>query len=130
MTVAEMARRLDIAWCGGGCGLSEYRHRRGVMFMGVVHYAERRFTRRGAKALLMLVARMRREADPGYLNIAEWDWWYVWHDATEASRLARTLGFVLPARLFDHERELCRLLAARRYVNLSAYPAAYAWSHR
>lgn len=129
MTVDEMAARLDIPWCPGGCGLSESRHRTGTIFLGVVHYSRRRFTKRGAKNLLMLVARRAREMDPEYLNIPLYDWWYVYADSVAASKLAfNLLGIRLPAHLFDRERALCRDLAARRNVRLSKYRKTYEWS--
>ena len=74
-TISEMATRLDVPWCGGGCGLSKTKHREGCLFLGVVHFADRRFTRRAARNLLLLVARMKRESDDQYLNHEVYDWW-------------------------------------------------------
>ena len=129
MTVEEIGVALGVPICTGGCGLSASRHRTGTIFLGVIHFAERRFTKRGAKNLLMLVARRAREMDPGYLNIALYDWWYVYSDSVVAFRLARgDLGIRLPAHLFDRERARCRDLAARRNVRLSKYRRVYEWS--
>lgn len=129
MTITEMAARLEVPTCTGGCGLSRTRHRTGCIFMGVVHFAERRFSRRAAKNYLMLVARMDREADGEYLNrIDLYDWFYVYVDSVTAARMAKQLGFRLPASIFEREREMVRLLAARRGVKLSRYKKVYQWS--
>lgn len=129
MTVTEIAAALDVPVCVGGCGLSISRHRAGVIDpFGIIHFAERRFTKRGAKNLLILVARITREQDPGYLNIPLYDWFYLWSDCTTAAAYAGDLGFRLPAHLFNRERALCRDLAARRNVRLSKYRRVYEWS--
>lgn len=126
-----MSQHLGVAWCGGGCGLSATRHRQGCLFLNVIHWKERRFTRRAARTYLMLVARMRREADPGFLNEPDlYDWLYVYIDSTEAGRLAMQLGFRLPAAVFDHQREQVRAMAARRGVKLSKRTKVYAWLNR
>ena len=115
--------------CLGGCGLSATRHRTGTIDpFGTVHFADRRFTRRAAKNLLLLIAQRDREEDPGFLNVELYDWFYLWRDSTTAVRLAANLGFRLPSRLFDGERELCRMLASRRGVKLSKYKRVYQWS--
>lgn len=128
MTIRQLAERLDVPWCGGGCGLSATRHREGCVFLNVVHFAERRFTRRAARNFLLLVARMDRESDDGYLNIDTFDWWYLYKDSVTAQRMAQKAGIRIPARLFDHQREMCRLLAARRGVRLSRYRKVYQWA--
>lgn len=127
MTIRDMADRLGVPTCTGGCGLSATRHRTGCIFLGVVHFAERRFSRRAAKNYLMLVARRDREMNDGYLNHEVYDWWYVWHDSVTAAVMARLLGFRLPAAIFARERALCRLLADRRGVKLSRYRRVAAW---
>jgi hypothetical protein len=123
-----MARRLGVTWCGGGCGLSATRHREGCIYLGVIHYRERRFTRRAARTFLMLVARLDRETDDGYLNIELYDWFYLWRDSVSAAQMAKTLGFRLPASVFDQQRNQCILLAARRGVNLTKYRRVYQWA--
>lgn len=130
MTITEMGTRLDVSTCTGGCGLSVTRHREGAVFMGIVHFADRRFTRRAAKNYLMLVARRDREADAGYLNNIElYDWFYTYLDAVNATRMAKTLGFRLPAAIFNRERSLCQILAANRGVRLSKYKKVWNWAH-
>lgn len=116
--------------CWGGCGLSERRHERGVLFLGIVHFADRRFTRRGARNLLMLLARREREADPGFLNDPIFDFLYPALDALRAQELALEAGFRLPARLFDRERAKARSLAARRSAAISRYPRLRSWLRR
>mgnify|MGYP001558438609 CR=1 FL=1 len=73
--IAEMALALNVPTCTAGCALSKTRHREGVIDgFGIIHFAERRFSRRSAKNYLMLVARLWREGDPEYLNIELFDW--------------------------------------------------------
>ena len=129
MKIAEMGRHLDIPTCTGGCGLSATRHREGCVFLNVVHFAERRFTRRAARNYLLLAAKQQRIIDEGYLNdIDLYDWMYVALDSMQAARFARELGFRIPSHLFDRQREMCRLLAARRGVKLSRYRNVQEWS--
>ena len=132
MSIREMADRLGVRWCGGGCGLSEWRHRGGAIDpFGVLHFSERRFTKRAARNFLVLAAKQRRLADPGYLNVPMYDWWYVWSDSRVAAKMARELGFVIPARLWDEQKEECRMLAMRRGIRLHRdYPAVWAWCRR
>lgn len=127
MTISEITARFGV--CTGDCGLSDRRHRLGVIDpFGTAHYANRRFTRRAAKNLLVLIARRNRTSDTGYLNVEVYDWWYVYDDSVTAERMALGLGFRLPARLFDRERAMCRLMADRRGVKLSAYRRVMEWS--
>jgi hypothetical protein len=127
--IAHMAEALMAPTCTGGCGLSKTRHREGCIFMGVIHFAERRFSRRTAKNYLMLVARLWREGDPDFLNDDDlYDWLYIYLDSTEAARLAVTLGFRIPGHLFNPERRLCALLAQRRGVKLSRRRKVYQWA--
>ena len=129
MTVTEMGERLEVPTCTGGCGLSATRHRTGCVFLNVVHFAERRFSKRAAKNYLLLVARMDREADGEYLNnIDLYDWFYCYIDSVNAARMAKQLGFRLPASIFARERAMVRLLANRRGVKLTKYRKVYQWS--
>ena len=121
MTVEEIAARIGEPVCTGGCGLSARRHRDGIIDpFGIVHFGERKFSRRSLRNLLLLVARARREADPEYLNIDLYDWLYLYLDSVTAANLARTLGVVIPARLWDDRRALCLNLARQRGVRLGA----------
>lgn len=116
MTYTEMATRLDVPYCGG-CSITARSHRRGFLFLGVVHFGERRFTRRGAKHFLMLVAKAKRQASPEYINDDRlFGWWYIYHDAVEAQAMASQLGFRIPARLFSADRARCRYLARKSTV--------------
>jgi hypothetical protein len=128
MTLHNVITAPGICW--GGCGLSERRHERGVIFLDVVHFADRRFTKRGARNLLMLLARREREADPGFLNDPIYDFLYPALDALRAQELAGEAGFRLPARLFDREREQARALAERRHVSIRRYPKLRSWLRR
>ena len=115
-------------WNGHACPVSARRHERGMLDgMGLVHFADRQFTRRGAKRLLILVARRTREKDPGFLNNEMYDWYYVYKDAVEAQKLALEHGFRLPAHIFEKERGLAKTLASRRHVSLRRYPRFKSW---
>lgn len=129
-TVGDLARRLDLRWCPGECGLSSTRHRRGFIFCSVIHYGDRRLTVQTARTLLMLAARNDREQDGGYLNSEMYDWWYRWHDSVAAYRMAQSVGIRLPARVFDRERAECLRLAERRGVRLSRYRRVQQWATR
>ena len=115
-TTRDLSARLPVAVCEGGCGLSETRHRRGCVFMQVVHYADRRLTVQTARNLLLLAARAEREADPQYLNIDLFDFWYCYADSIRAYNMGLACGVRLPRRAFDRERAECRRLAAKRQV--------------
>jgi hypothetical protein len=112
------------------CGLSERQHRKGVIDpFGVVHFMDRRFTRRALRNFLLLVARRDREyGDLDYLNIPGYDWYYLWSDETTASMWAASLGVRLPARLSAQSRWKCLTLARKAGVKLSKRPAIYAWA--
>jgi hypothetical protein len=113
------------------CPVSQRRHERGMIDgFGVIHFADRRFTKIGAKNLLMLIAKRDREDDPGFLNDPIYDFLYPALDALRAQQLAGEMGFRLPARLFDKEREQARTLAARRHVSIRRYPRLRSWLAR
>lgn len=96
---------------------------------GVVHYSDRRFTRRALRNLLLLVARRNREADPAYLNLPQYEWYYLWSDNVTASRMALDLGVRLPAHLSHLDRLRCLQSAAHQGVRLSKRSAIYSWAH-
>ena len=129
-TVSQIAADLDVRVCLGGCGLSATRHREGCNFLGVTHFAERsHMTHRAARNLLLLLAKAQREADLGYLNIDVFDWKYEHIDAVQAGRMARRVGFVLPAKLLDPNRVACIVKARNRGILLAQdYPAIYQWA--
>lgn len=117
--------------CDGACGLSDAEHWKGVIDgFGVAHYANRRFTRRSLRNLLLLVARRDRKADAGWLNDDSlFAYYYLWHDNVAASRMAMDLGVRLPARLSRLDRLRCLQLAKRSGVRLSKRSAVYAWAN-
>jgi len=127
MTIHEAATIYGI--CTGGCGLPD--HWRGVIDpFGVVHYANRRFTRRALRNMLLLLAKARREhSDPRFLNIPEYDWYYLWWDNVMAYELAMDMGVRLPARLSRLDRLRCRQQARRAGIPLSTRSAIYKWVH-
>ena len=129
-TYRQMARDLGVPMCGGGCGIASWVRDHDAGFVdpfNTVHFRERRFTRRGARNFLLLVARWERMNDPEMLNDLDlFDWEYQHRDAVRAQSLARQLGFRIPAHLFDYEREMCLLLARKRGVTLP--PTIRAWA--
>ena len=128
-TIGDLAARLDLVWCSGGCGLSENRHRKGVVFLNVIHLSDRRLTVQTARTLLLLAAQNAREQDGGYLNNLDlYGFLYEWTDSVAAYRMGCSVGIRLPARVFDAKRAECRRLAAMRGVKLSRYRAAFQWA--
>jgi hypothetical protein len=128
MTISEAAAQYGV--CMSGCGIPAGDHWKGIIDpFGVAHYSSRRFTRRALRNLLLLVARRNRLADPGYLNIRGYDWYYLWLDNVEASRMAMDVGVRLPAKLSRLDRLRCQQLAARQGVRLSRRSSLYAWAH-
>lgn len=117
-------------WNGQPCPVSAARHRRGTEDgMGLIHYADRRLTKRSVKRLLMMVAARNRRKDPEFLNDPVYDFLYPYLDSVEAQRLAQTFGSMrLPARLFDVEREVVRYRAAMRGVALGSPWIGRRWS--
>lgn len=106
------------------------RHLRGFIdVFGVVHYTDRRFTRRALRNMLLLVARRDREADPGYLNLPRYDWYYLWSDNVTANRMALDLGVRIPAFLSRLDRMRCIQSAERWNIRLSKRSAIYSWAH-
>lgn len=131
MTFTDACLALEIKQiCFGGCGLSERRHRLGAVFLGVVHWRERRMSRRALRNFLLLVAKRDREANPEFLNIPELTWYAIWSDNTEAGRLAARVGIRLPAALSINDRLRTLTLARKRGVSLSHRPRIYAWATR
>ena len=130
MTYQEMADQLGVPFCPGGCGITTRSHDQGFLFFGVLHFTDRRFTRRGAKNFLMQVAYRARHIDEFWLNDPRFDWMYLHNDSVMAQKFAGKLGFRIPASLFDEERERCILLARKRGIKLSRYPEVYAWAKR
>lgn len=128
MTIHDIAQQCGV--CDDpACGLPEDAHLRGFIDpFGVVHYTDRRFTRRSLRNLLLLVARRDREADPGYLNLPQYEFYYLWKDNVTASKLALYFGYRLPARLSRKDRLRCLQLVRRYKVNLTRRPALYAWA--
>lgn len=133
MTFVDVCLALEIkSVCFGECGLSATRHRTGVIDpFDVIHWSDRRMSRRALRRFLLLVARRERMHDPYYLNDPKYNWQYLHIDNTEAGRLAATLGIRLPAALSRNDRLACLTLARKAGVRLSAsHPAIYAWARR
>lgn len=113
-----------------GCGLDPYRQR-GTLFLGVLHWRERRVTRRGLRQFLLLVARRDREADPGYLNERRFRWLYLYLDEMAANDLAGRLGVRFPVAFSRAERSRCLWYAGKARARITlAHPAAYSWAVR
>jgi len=116
--------------CAGGCGLPDKDHWKGVIDpFGVIHYADRRFTRRALRNLLLLVARRDRAADKEFLNLPQFEFFYLWWDNVTASRMAMDLGVRLPARLSRFDRLRCLQLARKQGVALSRRSSIYSWAN-
>ena len=127
-TTSDLAARLPVPLCEGGCGISTSRHKKGFVFLHVVHYADRRLTVQTARAILVLAARAEREQDPGWLNDPVFDWFHVYADSVRAFRMGEAAGIRLPHRVFAKQRAECRRLAAKRGVALSSRKRVYEWA--
>lgn len=117
-----------------GCGLSERAHRGIIDPFDVIHWRERRMTRRGLRRFLLLVARRDRvmpsNADPsaptrGFLNDGSMLAFHLHWEEQYANMLASFLGVRFPAELSKHERErAAKALAGRT----RQWPAVTAWA--
>jgi hypothetical protein len=105
------------------------RHMAGFIdVFGVAHFSDRRFTRRALRNLLLLVARRDRAADQEFLNLSQFEFFYLWYDNVTASRMAMDLGVRLPARLSRLDRLRCLQLARKSGARLSRRSSIYAWA--
>lgn len=111
--------------CFGNCGLGANRHR-GSIFLGIVHWSDRRVTKRGLRRLLLLVAKRDRFASPGFLNDPGLWWAHMYLDQRRADRWAEQLGVRFPASYSAPERRAVSLVPglSRRH------PAVWMWARR
>jgi hypothetical protein len=111
--------------CFGGCGLSDTAHR-GTTFLGVTHWRERRMSKRGLRKFLLLLARRRRMADPGYLNASSY--WYIhrYLDERQANEWAAKIGVRFPVSFSAPERRSVALVPGLSRKQ----PAVWAWARR
>lgn len=138
MRYADVVARLGLQQvCFGDCGLTDRAHR-GAIFLGVIHWRERRLTRRGLRRFLLLVAKRDRLqtawesqdifAPPrGFLNDPKLAFYHLWHDEMEANRMASSLGVRFPVEFSLRERSKAQLGLVGR---VRQYPAIYAWASR
>lgn len=134
MTFLDVCLALDLrsVCLDGQCGLSATRHRTGVIDpFGVIHFRERRMSKRALRRFLLLVARRSRLNSPDFLNEPQFNWYYSWSDNIEAGRLAAQLGARLPAALSRNDRLTCLTNARKAGIHLSiGWPQVYAWARR
>lgn len=127
MTYGEIVRRLDIdpVCLHPGCGI-ERSHRRGFIFLGVVHWTERRIDKRGLRRFLLLVAKRDRLGSPDYLNDPGLYWAHFYLDERKANEWAAQLGVRFPVSYSAPERRTVSLVPglSRRW------PAVWAWARR
>lgn len=126
MTYHEVASRLRLSGiCLGWCGLSDHAHR-GSIFLDIVHWGERRVTKRGLRRFLLLVAKRDRLLDPGFLNEPGLWWAHFYLDERKANEWAAELGVRFPIRYSAPERRSVSLVPglSRRQ------PAVWAWANR
>lgn len=131
MNYETMTRLLPVRVClDPACGLDERWHWKGVVDpFGVVHFTDRRWSKAGARRLLLLAAKLWRERPSlGYLNTPEYEWLHLYLDARQAYEWALEAGFRLPAKLSWAERSKSLRLAVRQGVHVARdYPAIYQW---
>lgn len=141
MTYADIVSRLGFegVCLRADCGLTDNAVRGCLDPFGVVHWRERRVTRRGLRRFLLLVAKRERLADRivndaapvrGYLNARRHAWLHTYLDARQADRWAAELGVRFPVEFSRQERSECLYLAWRSGANLSKRPAIYSWAYR
>ena len=127
MTYPEVVAKLSIeSVCWGGCGLSDTIHR-GRTFLGVLHFSDRRMSRRGLRHFLLFVARRERLASPDFLNDdRRYFGLYLYLDEMKANAWAAQLGVRFPISYSLPERRVVALMPglSRRH------PAIYAWARR
>lgn len=134
MTYAAVVEKFGLARvCMGGCGLSDRAHR-GSLFLGVIHWRERRMTRRGLRRFFLLVARRDRvapsSADPsaptrGFLNDGSMLAYHLHWEEQYANMLANWVGVRFPAEFSKRERERASKALAGR---TRQWPAVTAWA--
>lgn len=125
-TYAALVDRLGIKGvCLGGCGLTDHAHK-GSIFLDVVHFGERRVSRRGLRKLLLLCARRDRLRDPEFLNAAGLWWAAMYLDERKANEWADRIGYRFPISYSLPERRSVALVPGLSRRS----PAVYAWAHR
>lgn len=130
MTYREIADRLGIERvCVERCGLSEHALRGVVDGFDILHWRERRVTRRGLRRFLLLAARRKRLADESYLNDdRKFGYAYLYWDARQADLWAAELGIRFPVAFSRSERLRCLLAAPRGLARRN--PAMWAWARK
>jgi hypothetical protein len=134
MTYADVVRKLG--WpkrvCLGGCSITVRSHRAGFIDpFNVLHWQERRVTRRGLRKFFLLLARRNREADPTYLNERRFAWLYLYLDEQYANALGQVLGVRFPIEFSRTERWKCLRLAHKANARITkTNPRAYSWASR
>ena len=136
MTYADIVARLSLAkvCLDGGCGLTDNAHRGTIDGFGIVHFAERRVSKRGLRRLFLLCAkrdRLRLNYDGqwitrGFLNDPALWWAAMYLDERKANEWAAQIGVRFPIAYSAPERRSVALVPglSRRM------PAVYAWAHR
>ena len=128
MTYLQVVEKLHLRQvCLGACGIQSRSHKRGFIYLDVVHWQERRVSKRGLRRFLLLCAQRDRRLDPGFLNDErQWWWLYLYTDQRRADQWAWQLGVRFPVTLSLPERRTVALVP-----NLArTYPAIYAWARR
>lgn len=128
MTYSDVIGQLDL----GGicvnprCGLSARAHRRGAIFLDVVHWHQGPVNRRGLRRFLLLVAKRDRLIDPGFLNSPDLWWAHMYLDERKANQWAAQLGVRFPIAYSAPERRSVSLVPglSRRHK------AVWQWARR
>jgi hypothetical protein len=135
MTYATVVSRLGLQQVCLGCAITERSHRNGFIDgFGVVHWAERRVTKRGLRRLLLLVARRDRNRlnydtewlTRGFLNDRALYWAHFYFDEQRANEWAAKLGVRFPVEFSGPERRVVALVPGLS----RSHPQIYQWARR
>jgi hypothetical protein len=107
------------------CGLSATAHR-GTIFLGVIHFRDRRFSRRGLRKLLLLCAKRDRLASVNFLNDPGLWFAYFYLDERKANEWAAQIGVRFPVSFSAPERRAVSLVPGLSRT----MPAIWAWARR
>jgi hypothetical protein len=123
MTYAKMANDLSIPLCEDPCDWGdEYRHQKGGVFSGVVHWRRDRVTRAGIYEFLKLCAVVTHPENKS-LDISS----QIYLNSMWATKTARTMRIVIPSVVTRYDRLRVRSLLSS---DTPSSDPVYKWTHK